>query len=104
VVLLHRIAEVFRTFAAEELCAECVARTVSEDDEFGQARLCDQCISEGLCPAACSPDDDVLMEEGGVCSECGTDWKKYTGGDWELFRKTNRKDTTPEEAPDASAS
>lgn len=102
VVLLHRIAEVFRLFASESLCVECVARTASENDPFGQERLCDQCINEGSCPACCSPDDEEFMTEPpyGVCSECGTDWKQWNGQDWELFRKNNRKNTTPEEAPD----
>ena len=89
VVLLARMAETFRDWCGEELCVECEERFRSGNDPFGIDKLCDDCINKGSCPAYCSPEDEELMSVGGVCSECGTDWKKYEGGDWERFRKHN---------------
>jgi hypothetical protein len=89
VVLMARMAETFRTWWEQERCSECEAHLASQNDPFGVTRLCDECISKGSCPAYCSPEDEELMENGGVCTECGTDWKQYQGGDWEVFRKNN---------------
>lgn len=82
---------------ATQLCVECGVRPVSEDDPDGRTQLCDKCISDGTCAAYCSPDDDEMMGDGGVCTECGTDWKKWNGEDWELFRKHNRQDGEEEQ-------
>lgn len=89
VVLLARTAQTFRTWWEQERCVECEEHLASQNDPFGQARLCDECINAGSCPAYCSPDDRDLMNAGGVCTQCGTDWKKYELGDWEQFRKNN---------------
>lgn len=42
------------------------------------------------CPADCSPENEDTRDR--PCTECGTDWTKYDGGSYDVFRRTQREE------------
>ena len=86
--LLDAMAGAAREWALDNLlCHICRENTV--DDGEGYDGMCGDCADKSSCVADCSPDDDELD---GPCSECGTDWSKWDGEDYDEFRFNQREE------------
>jgi hypothetical protein len=92
--LLEALGSAYLEWRQESLCRVCEEATL--DDGEGQDGMCGNCADRSSCPADCSPDNEDLMD--GPCSECGTDWRLYDGGDYDEFRREQR-DAREEEPP-----